>query len=511
MTVSPLMTTGPQSSHATIRLSGATAKNVGRRHETTRSDKKKTASRKKKTVPQEVARSLAKTKEFLAASKAIGIEQPKAREDLKWGELALDAGEFKVAAGCFRKADKHARESLSAKLPEVLKHSKEQMRRLEKHHAVTREARALIDEAKDALEQGQFADTIHSINEASKKIKDSEQEIVLKIMFKAKERLILAKKANLNIDRPLNLLKVSREKLKSGNFEEAIKYAEEGERTVESSIKREHIGKRHLTECMRAVRTAELLGASTDELDKALNDTMVLFKTEDLDRALDSSKNLTSMAKKAAYDKAASTYEMAERGIGVAKKLGLEVPDADSLLTRARHNLERDDLVKSFSLSTTLIVDTNTVIMDSLSEKLKSVDQFTKGIEGEVMSLSDVQEAIEHTKERSLENFRKYAKLSEDLVHQAFESAMSYTRVSQDVVKQAFNSSIAVNGMKPGSESGLTASGDVSAEIVATAGNSPEDKRLRIINLYLDGKITESQLERLLTLIDSSVATLNLV
>jgi hypothetical protein len=149
--------------------------------------------------------------------------------------------------------------------------------------------------------------------------------------------------------------------------------------------------------------------------------------------------------------------------------------------------------------------------MDSLNDKLKNIGQFAKGIEGEVMSLTEVQDAIEHSKERSIEDFRKYAQLSEELVHQAFESAISYTRVSQDVVKQAFNSSVAVNGGKMAAEGELAGRGEVSAEIVASAGTSPEDKRLRIINLYLDGKITESHLERLLTLIDSSVAKVNLV
>jgi len=511
LAVSPLLSAQAGTSSAASPLSGAMAKNVGRTHEKPRKDKTKSGSRKKKAVPPEVARSLSRIRELLAASKAIGIDQPKAREDLKWGELALDASEFKVAATCFRKVDRQAKETLSAKLPEVLKHSRESLKRLEKHRGETRETKALLDEAKNALENGQYADTMHSINEAAKKIRDSEQEIVLKIMFKAKERFLLARKVGLNIDRPLDLLRVSREKLKIGKFEEAIKHAEEGERIVEAMLKREHRGKRHLAECMRAIRIAELLGAVTTELDDALNAAMALFKTDELDKALESSKNLTAMAKKAAYDRAASTYEMAERGLGVAKNLGLEIPVAEETLKKARQNLEKDELVKSYSLSTSVIVDTNTTIMDSLNDKLKNIGQFAKGIEGEVMSLTEVQDAIEHSKERSIENFRKYAQLSEELVHQAFESAISYTRVSQDVVKQAFNSSVAVNGGKVSAEGELAGKGEVSAEIVASAGTSPEDKRLRIINLYLDGKITESQLERLLTLIDSSVVKVNLV
>jgi len=511
MAVMPLVSSKDEPTAIATQLSGAMSKNLGRTKDRDRAARKKSGSKKKKPVPPEVNRFLLRSRELLAASKAIGIEQNKAREDLKWGELALEAGEFKVATTCFRKVDREAKGVLLAKLPEILKHSRESVRRLEKHHGSAREAKRLLDEAKSALDDGLYADTIHSLNEASKKIRDSEQEIVLKIMFRAKERFVLAKKAGINIDRPLDLLRISREKLKGSQFEEAIRFAEDGEKAVETMLKREHKGKRHLAECMRAIRTAELMGAATDELDEALNDTMALFKTDDLDKALESSRNLTAMAKKAAYDRAASTYEMAERGLGVARDLGLEVPLAEDDLKAARDLLEKDELVKSFSRSTSVIVDTNTTILDSLSEKMKNIGQFARGIEGEVLSLTEVQDAIEHSKERSIENFRKYAKLSEDLVHQAFESAISYTRVSQDVVKQAFNSSVAINGTKPTAMGELADKSEVSAEIVASAGASPEDKRLRIINLYLDGKITESQLERLLTLIDSSVAKVNLV
>jgi len=510
MAVSPLVASAGEASSGSNKLSGAMSRNLGRTREKPKASKKKSGS-KKKPVPQEVTRLLTRAKELLAASKAIGIDQPKAREDLKWGELALEASEFKVASTCFRKVDREAKETLSAKLPEILKHSRESVKHLDKHHGNTREAKALLEAAKSALEEGRYADTIHPISEATKKIRDSEHEVVLKIMFRAKERFVLARKAGINIDKPLDLLRISREKLKGSQFEVAIKYAEEGERAVEAMLKREHKGKRHLSECMQAIKIAELMGAGTQELDNALNSTMALFKTDELDKALESARNLTALAKKAAYDRAASTYEMAERGLTIAKNLGLDVPAAEEMLKKARECLEKDEMVNSFSLSTSVIVETNTTIMDMLSEKLKNVDQFAKGIEGEVMSLTEVQDAIEHTKERSLENFRKYAKLSEDLVHQAFESAISYTRVSQDVVKQAFNSSVAVNGQKSAAEGELSVKGEVSAEIVASAGTSPEDKRLRIINLYLDGKITESQLERLLTLIDSSVVKVNLV
>jgi hypothetical protein len=45
----------------------------------------------------------------------------------------------------------------------------------------------------------------------------------------------------------------------------------------------------------------------------------------------------------------------------------------------------------------------------------------------------------------------------------------------------------------------------------ASPAVSIEDKRQRMVNMYMAGRITEAQLDRLLLMIDSSVAKANLV
>ena len=488
------------------------SKGLGRTHEEIPKGKKKSGGKRKKSVPSEVSRALYGTRELLAASKTIHIEQRKARDDLKWAELALESKEFKVAIACLRKADKHVKETLVERLPEHIKKARDSIRHIERLRGRTHGPKQLLEKAKRAFENGDFNEAINSLRETKEKIKDIEQETVLRIMFRAKEKFVVAKKDGLNIDKALNLLKLSRESLRDGRFPEAVRYAEEGEKAVDSILKRDHKGRKQLTDCMKAVRTADLLGAGNDDMEKSLKDIIELFRKEDMDKAIENARNLSAMAKKAAYDKAAITYELAERSLGVGKEAGIEMPGGTEILMKARQSLENDDPMKSFSLSTSIIVDTNSAIMDSLRDRLKNIDQFSKGIEGEVQSLNEVQEAIEHSKERSLDNFRKYAKLSEELVSQAFESAIAYTRVSQDAVKQAFDSSVSLTNGGQTAEGEISGKSALAPDIVAV--NEPttiEEKRMRIINIYIDGKIGERQLEKLLTLIDSSVAKVNLI
>ena len=125
-------------------------------------------------------------------------------------------------------------------------------------------------------------------------------------------------------------------------------------------------------------------------------------------------------------------------------------------------------------------------------------------------SLTEVREAIGISRDRNLENLRKYVKLSEEIVGEAYESAAAYTRVAQDIVKQAYESSIQTSSLRE-MVGKNTERFDLPPEIASTTELGFADKRQRLIDLYLTGKVSESQLDKLLLMIDSSVAKDNLV
>jgi len=145
-----------------------------------------------------------------------------------------------------------------------------------------------------------------------------------------------------------------------------------------------------------------------------------------------------------------------------------------------------------------------------MDDKLNNIDEFTRGIEREVDSLTEVREAIDNSKERNLENLRKYVKLSEEIIGDAYESAAAYSCVAQDIVKQAYESSVQMSPFKDlvGKSTGKLA---LSSGTASTNELCYEDKRQRLIDLYLTGKVSENQLDKLLLMVDSSVAKDNLV
>jgi hypothetical protein len=154
------------------------------------------------------------------------------------------------------------------------------------------------------------------------------------------------------------------------------------------------------------------------------------------------------------------------------------------------------------------MLESNAATLSVMRDRTGRIGDFAKGVSGEVESLSQVQEAIVHSRERNLEMIRKYAYLTEEIVSQAYDTAASYSRVSQDIVKQAYDSSVEIDPSATDSDVG--AANGMASAIGRALSASNEDRRLRIIDMFLSGKLNESQLERLLVLLDSSIPKVEL-
>jgi len=505
--VSPVAKT----SVVTSTLSGAKAARVGRKHEPVIEKPKKAPSQAKRVSPSQFDRSIPHLEEQVLAAQALGIDMFYVSELVKEARLAHSrGGDPKRISSCITKAERRAEELILIKLPELMKETKESLKRLEKLQGEPSEARHLLEKAKNAAARGRHSDALRALGEARIRVRGAEHDVVLDVVARSKDKFVQAKRSGLKIDLAVHLLSKSRDSLKKGALEEAIKYARESGKAVDDMLERHDEARDALVNCVKSIRLAETLGTDIDEMNKKMIEARNLFKEKEFDRSIECSRKLCDLAGKAAFNRAAEACDLAERSLALAKNAGVEVYGAEKTLRNARETLGKEELLKSVSLSCTCILEANSAIMTGLNDKLRNIDQFAKGIEGEVESLTEVQEAIAHSKEKSLDEFRKYVQMSEEIVSQAFDSAIAYTRVSQDVVRQAYDGSISMN--PPGELlTGKEADRPAQTEVAPIPGDSYEDKRLRIVNLYLEGKINDSQLERLLALIDSSVARASLV
>ena len=496
---------GGVSRDAGSALSGARSSRVGRTPYVSHRQQTKNVRKVKRSARAQISHSISRIEKLFSLSEELGIDMSKAGRDIFEARGALGQNKAIGAKRHIARAEHDAREAIVNKFPSVMRDMKSAFKELESVGASSAASRQLAELAKSQLRKESYEEALRSLRDARRAIHNSQREVILRIMMDSKGRFVKAKKASLDVDEAVRLVNRSRDLLRQGDFPKAVRAARESTTLINSLLEKHREARYPLLECMKAVKLAEALGADSAELSGMLAEARRYFKQNDLERSAECSRKLIEVAKASAHGKAAESYGLAERALQLAKNAGVEAAEAQEKLNKAHEYLDKDDLAKSASFSSASMLESNSAIVQALADKMKSIGEFSKGIEGEVESLTEVREAIESSKDRNLENLRKNAKIAEEIVGQAYESAAAYTRVSQDIVREAYQNSI---GVSPLGEPGRK---ELSPELSANPVVGIEDKRQRIINMYMAGKITEIQLDRLLLMIDASVAKDNLV
>jgi len=492
------------------RLSGARVSRIGRRHDSVQEHSTKIVQTRKKDERIQITRRVSKIEQLVPLSEAQGIDMSMVVRSIADAKAAIDQRRTTKAKRAAASADQHARDAISQRFPSLMRETNASLKQLEKVCGSADTLRQLMDRATTAQKRREYAEALRSLTEARKGILDAENEAVLRIIADAKDKFVMAKRAGFNIDEAVNLLNESRDRLRQGEFEKAVRCAREGRMAVETSFEQSREARIALMECIKAVKLAEALGADIQEMNGMLAEARSQLKHNDLATFAECSHRLLDLARNAAYGRAAESYDLAEKALILAKKAGVEVSESQEKLRRSRECLDNDELAKSLSMACSSLFESNSALVNAMDDRLNNIDEFAKGIEREVDSLTEVREAIDNSKERNLENLRKYVKLSEEIIGDAYESAAAYSCVAQDIVKQAYESSVQMSPFKDlvGKNTGRL---DLPSGTASTNELRFEEKRQRLIDLYLAGKVSENQLDKLLLMIDSSVAKDNLV
>jgi hypothetical protein len=488
-------------------LSGAVAHKMGGRRDIAHDRVRTTVREKKKRECAQVAQLLSKSEELVTLAQDLGIDMAATIKNISHAKAALGREEIGVARDWTGSADWRVRDELSIKCPPVVRKISASLRQLENECGAETNLRRIVNESKLALRAEDYPKALRLLNDAKSSIKNAQNEAVLRILAEAKSDFVKAKRAGLSIDESVDLLNMSRDKLMRGEFAESVRCARESRKTIEKALDYQREAKHPLAECVRAIKLAEALGADIQGLNELLVEAKRLYRHNDMVRSADRSRKLLDLARRTAYEKAAESYQLAEKSLALAKKTAVMAPEAEEKLLKARVHLEKNELARSVSLSCASIFESDSAIVNAMADRLKGFDDFAEGIEQDVDSLTEVQEGIASSKLRNLENLKKYADQTESIIGEAYECAAAYARVAQDIVKQAYENSIEAGQLvdKDADRLGL------SPEISSDEKRPFSEKRQRLANLFLTGKVTESQLDKLLLMIESSVEKDNLV
>lgn len=492
------------------RLSGAIGPLPSRRAGSEGTLARPASARRKKKELVRISKHASRTESLLTIAESLGIDMSKAATEVSRAKASIGKKAILKAKQQLAGADRSAHSALVQNFPQLIGIAASQLRQLEKCGAKVEPMRRLLGRAKNAHKKRAYFESVLTLRETRKRIQQAENDAILRIIVDSKGRFLTAKRLGLNIDEATALLTKSRDELKRGEFTKAVIEARQGRKIVDGLLQKHKEARIPLLECIKAIRLAEVLGSDVSEMNRLLSEAKQLFKQNDLERSKECSSRLLMLAMQEAHSKASESYGLAEKALTLAKGTVADLPESEEKLKKSRELLERNELARSVSMACASMVESDSAIANSLADRLRKIDDFAKGIERDVDSLTEVQDAIETSRERNLENLRKYASLAEHIVGEAYESAAAYARVAQDIVKQAYDRSSQVEGVKDM----MTRNGEgleLSAEVNSPEKSQFSEKRQRLVDLYLRGKVSEGQLDKLLLMIDSSIAKDNLV
>jgi hypothetical protein len=465
----------------------------------------------KAVASKDVLSRLGGLQEIIAAAEYIGLDMSKAREKLAAAGTHYGKRHLENARKEIRAATRETNKMISQAMPSALKSSEEDVKTLEDSGVDVKSEKALLTTTSRAIKNKKIDYAVLALAECRRKLHQTELRPATKAILAARDALVSARRAGHDVGAARVLLKEAITHLKEGQVEEAIEAAKRCQAAAEEPGNLKKKALELLRLCTRSISLAKGFGADVAEARELVTQGHKMMNGGNFALAAEFAKKGITSATVQTSAQVARLIGLAEMNVELARNADIPIEDAEDKLEMAREHLTRNEFVNSIEMAYASMFGSNTAIAAEMQKRVKRFDQFAKDLNSEIESFKQVQEAIDHSKDRSLETIRKYATLSEEIVSQAYENASAYARVSQDIMGQASESTISLANDRTPAESENASIRTFSSVLGQVMSITNGDRRLRLIDAYLSGKLSSSELEKLLAMVESDPAKLEIV
>ncbi len=339
-----------------------------------------------------------KAEDLTRAGEGIGADMDRVKGHTERAKSALETLRYRDALSYSKRASSEAEKAISNQLGDMTRDIKESMRSMNTLDEDSRETKALLDEVQDAVKEKRVQEAIEKFNEAKDKIHRIHFQTVLGVIGKAKDKFVLAKKVGVDMSDAIKMLNASRENLKKGMFEDAIRMAEESEDAVEKALQVFYRARDELVELSKAMKTASDLGHDVSEYKELLVQAKKAFGKKDFEASSKASSEGTAKARKVIYDAALAKTEEADRIIKLGIGIGAEVTGAEDILRRATEAMPGENLAQAVSLAEESASAARSAVSSSLTERLGNIEDFVGGFAQEDEVVERVRGLLEEAK-----------------------------------------------------------------------------------------------------------------
>ena len=326
---------------------------------------------------------ISRAEELSAAAEDLGADMTRVKSHIERSKNALIELKFKEALSYARKAEADGETAISNRFQELVRDTRENIRKMKNAKEDVSIPQQLLDEAQSAFKEQRYIEALHALNTAHEKVHKAEFDTVLQVIARARDRFVLANKVGVDMTKPIMLLNTARDNLKLGKFEEAIEYAERSRKEVDASLEKFYNARDEIVELAKAVKFAADLGAESATAKDMLAEARKHFETKEYEQTSEAIAKGLAETKKLSHDRAMSVMDDSDKAVKLCRSIGADATEAERILQKALDSLEKEDMAESVGFAKASLEAANAAMTRYMSDKLQSLDQFVKGYSGE--------------------------------------------------------------------------------------------------------------------------------
>ena len=366
------------------------------------------------SIRAQINATIARGEELVTAGEELNADMSRVASHIEKSKTALESLRFKDSLSYAKRAESEGENAISAKFQDIIKEVREGIKTLKGVGEDVEVPQDILDQAHIAMKDKKYIEALSALTSANEKVRDMQFKSVLDVIAKAKDRFVLAKKIGVDMSKPFTLLNTARDNLRQRKFEDAMKYAQQSEKEIDTALQVFTDARDELVELTKEIKFAEDIGSEVLSVKEVLAETKRSFESRDFDKTLELAKRGLNEARKAAYDRTLDTIDKTDKMVKLGKQMGADITEAEGLLQRALSSIANEEIPESVRLSNLSIEAASAAITRVLSDRLHNIDEFVKSVsDGE--AVADVVETISDARLRlSEQSFeRSYELLKE--------------------------------------------------------------------------------------------------
>lgn len=344
-------------------------------------------------MKRQINTSISNAEELVTAGEELGADMSRIRAHIEKANKSLDALRFKESLSYAKRAESDGENTITNKFQESVREVREGIKKLKNMNLDASVSQQLLDQAQSAMKDKKFIEALHALSLAKERTREAQFQSVLEVIAKARDKFVLAKKVGVDMSKAIALLNTSRDNLKLGKFEDAMRYAEDSQKEVDNSLSVFYSARDGLVELSKVIKAASDLEVDVTPLKRGMAEAKRLFESKEYAKAVECTKETMTLARKLSYDRTMEMIDRADKAVKLGKELGSDVTEAEGVLHRALEMMSKEDMFESVNLSKASLEASSAAMTRTLSDRLQSLDSFVKGYTGDA-DLTEVNELL---------------------------------------------------------------------------------------------------------------------